>query len=169
MEDKSEPRTPRKNWNQKESMYLIQAWLSVSQDATVGTDQTGDRFWDKISNELQILKTDDAQCPTERNAKACKNRWGTVKYEVSKFQGHYDALKRNIKSGWNDKMYLEEALKTWSELPESKGKAFGLFYAWDALKDSPKWLLSMEKPGEKTDQKPKPTTKKRMTATRTAA
>ena len=146
MQNSNDQKSPRKNWNQKETVFLIQAWLGVSQEATIGTNQSGDTFWLKISKEFNNLRAEDPDCSTERLGKACKNRWGAVKHNVSKFQGHYEALKRNVKSGWNDQMYIDEAVKSWSELPESKEKPFNLLYAWNLLKDSPKWNLSDEVP-----------------------
>ena len=53
-------------------------------------------------------------------------------------------IKRNIHSGWDDKMYLEQAIESWKSLPVSKGKPFKLFFALEMLKDSPKWTSTMQ-------------------------
>ena len=134
-----------KSWNVDETRLLITSWLNVSQNALTGTDQTSDGFWKSITTLYNdTAKKEPNKYQEERNEKSCKNRWCNVNKDVCKFYGHYMMIRRNIHSGWDDKMYLEQAIESWKSLPGSKGKPFKLFFAWEMLKDSPKWTSTMQ-------------------------
>ena len=70
MQNSNDQNSPRKNWNHKKTVFFIQAWLGVSQEATIGTNQSGDTFWLKISKEFNNLRAEDPDCSTERLGKA---------------------------------------------------------------------------------------------------
>ena len=53
------------NWTQTEDVALINAYLGVSEDPIIGTDQRGPVFWDKIHKTF--VKSMGADTPRAAN------------------------------------------------------------------------------------------------------
>lgn len=63
-------------------------------------------------------------------------RWKKLQPEVTKFCGIYAKVTSRERSGWNDAMYLDAALKVYQE---RRKQPFEFLAAWKELKDKPKW------------------------------
>ncbi|XP_057724037.1 glutathione S-transferase T3-like [Arachis stenosperma] len=90
---------------------LISAWLNVSTDPVVGTDQKKETFWSRIHSY-------------------CINK------AVAQFAGCYDQASRNIKSGSNADDIKELAYKLYST---NYGQKFTFERHWNMLRLEQKW------------------------------
>ncbi|XP_015955219.1 glutathione S-transferase T3-like [Arachis duranensis] len=88
---------------------LISAWLNISTDHIVGTDQKDKIFWSRIRNYCVEFNSD-----IKRRAVACKKRWNKINKAVTKFVGCYDQASRSIRSGLNADDMKELAYKLYS-------------------------------------------------------
>jgi len=79
----------------KEDMLLVSAWLNVSLDPVVGSNQSRDAFWKRIEAYYHSNK----DFPSTRNKKSMQGRWSTINTMVQKFCGYYAQAVRAKKSG----------------------------------------------------------------------
>ncbi|RYQ94914.1 hypothetical protein Ahy_B08g089887 [Arachis hypogaea] len=97
------------HWHWKEDEMLISAWLNVSTDPIVRTDQKGKIFWSRIHSYCVEF------CPDmTRRVVSCKKRWYKIKKIVAQFAGCYDQASRNIRNGSNADDIKELAYKLYS-------------------------------------------------------
>ncbi|PLW21426.1 hypothetical protein PCANC_03847 [Puccinia coronata f. sp. avenae] len=60
----AEPKiTQQRNYSDKEDIQLCELWLDVTQDPVVGTNQTGDGFWNCITKKYMIANPCGTQEP----------------------------------------------------------------------------------------------------------
>ena len=85
------------NWSQDEDETLYKAWLSISKDASGGTNQQKSTLWARIINEYTGIINRD----TTRNANALMNRWSTLKGHLTKFSGYVQMVERQRLNGFN--------------------------------------------------------------------
>ncbi len=83
------------SYNVKEDMLLVSAWLNVSLDPVVGSNQSRDAFWKRIEAYYHSNK----DFPSTRNKKSMQGRWSTINTMVQKFCGYYAQAVRAKKSG----------------------------------------------------------------------
>ncbi|RYR26666.1 hypothetical protein Ahy_B02g060945 [Arachis hypogaea] len=100
------------HWHWKEDEMLISAWLNVSTDPIVGTDQKGEIFWSRIHSYCVEFCSD-----MTRGVVACKKRWYKINKVVAQFACCYDQASRNIRSGSNADDIKELEQKWRSQLP----------------------------------------------------
>ena len=112
------------NFVEEEDIILCKAVVNVSQDAAVGTNQTQDECWQRITavfNELKGKDTDPEDLP-ERAPSALKNRFDRhIRPGMNGFNGFYKALKDQNPSGWNEDKFMEESLQNYLQ---KEGKPF---------------------------------------------
>ena len=75
-------RTP---YTPEEMEKLFKAYLVISEDAKTGTNQTGDRFWWRVSRRYNVDRPDGT---IERNKSMERNAIGRAIDEIQKFQGY---------------------------------------------------------------------------------
>ncbi|XP_057739835.1 glutathione S-transferase T3-like [Arachis stenosperma] len=119
------------HWHWKEDEMLISAWLNVSTDPVVGTDQKGETFWSRIHSYCVEFCTD-----MTRGVVACKKRWYKINKAVAQFAGCYDQASRNIRSGSNADDIKELAYKIYST---NCGQKFTFERHWNMLRLEQKW------------------------------
>ncbi|XP_016192200.1 glutathione S-transferase T3-like [Arachis ipaensis] len=119
------------HWHWKEDEMLISAWLNVSTDPVVGTDQKGETFWSRIHSYCLEFCTD-----MTRGVVACKKRWYKINKAVAQFAGCYDQASRNIRSGSNADDIKELAYKLYST---HYGQKFTFERHWNMLRLEQKW------------------------------
>ncbi|XP_072064342.1 uncharacterized protein [Arachis hypogaea] len=119
------------HWHWKEDEMLISAWLNVSTDPVVGTDQKGETFWCQIHSYCVEFCTD-----MTRGVVACKKRWYKINKAVAQFAGCYDQASRNIRSGSNTDDIKELAYKLYST---NYGQKFTFERHWNMLRLEQKW------------------------------
>ncbi|XP_016168043.1 glutathione S-transferase T3-like [Arachis ipaensis] len=110
---------------------LISAWLNVSTDPIVGTDQKGKTFWSRIHNYCVEFCSD-----MTRRVVACMKRWYKINKVVAQFVGCYDQSSRNIRSGLNANNIKELAYKLYST---NYGKKFTFDWHSNMLRLEQKW------------------------------
>lgn len=74
------------NWDHAEDKMLARAWLVVSRDGIVGTDQTADIFWERVAahyNEIRPRRHDKYK----RAQNAVMKRWQGIRLAAGKFCG----------------------------------------------------------------------------------
>ncbi|XP_072084290.1 uncharacterized protein [Arachis hypogaea] len=119
------------HWHWKEDEMLISAWLNVSTDPVVGTDQKGETFWSRIHSYCVEFCSD-----MTRGVVACKKRWYKINKAVAQFAGCYDQASRNIRSGSNADDIKELAYKLYST---HYGQKFTFERHWNMLQLEQKW------------------------------
>ncbi|KAL6573752.1 hypothetical protein OROHE_002211 [Orobanche hederae] len=79
-----EPSQPiRRNWTKEEDVALTKAWLHISIDPIIGTDQSGDTLWKRIHPTWkQYLGKDFIE---DRPIRGLFKRWCTIQAAVNKF------------------------------------------------------------------------------------
>ena len=96
--DTSAQRTRGKNFEKKEDLQLVNAYLVTSKDSEIGTDQSSDRFWTCVWTKFN----EDGNVK-DRDFNALRNRFHTqISPSCSRFSGSLSMVLRHPKSGEND-------------------------------------------------------------------
>ncbi|XP_071728118.1 uncharacterized protein [Rutidosis leptorrhynchoides] len=121
----------KKMWDPEEEAWLATCWIDSSEDSKKGNSQKISTLWNTIyekfnNNERGWYRGDDQLTSKWRNVnRACKD-----------FNGFYEDVKRNWRSGQNDEGIMKKALLIYKR---EKLKDFNMVQAWDVLKKHPKW------------------------------
>ena len=92
----SRPNSKRsKNFDSKEDLVVVSAWLNVSKDPVHGANQSKGTFWSRIHSYFEKNKT----TPFSRSESSIMHRWMTILGQVNKFYGCYEAIERRSRSG----------------------------------------------------------------------
>ena len=92
------------NFRILEDVWLTHAYVLVSTNAAVGTDQSGDTFWMKVKENF-VRRGGD-----ERTQPSLKNRFNRVlQLEVNKYIGYLQGCLREYHSGWVMTDYVNKA------------------------------------------------------------
>ncbi|CAH9068923.1 unnamed protein product, partial [Cuscuta epithymum] len=89
----------KNDWTSEEEIALTEAWLHISMDADVGTNQKSTAMWNRI---LEVWK--EKMGPghkKSRNNNSIQCHWFQIRGAVSKFVAKYEQLERYPKSGSN--------------------------------------------------------------------
>ncbi|POV94892.1 hypothetical protein PSTT_16580 [Puccinia striiformis] len=70
------------NYEEREDIEICKAWVAITEDLRVGTDQDSKKFWARIHNIYTI-----AFPPPTRTQKSIKGRFGITQKEANKFRG----------------------------------------------------------------------------------
>jgi hypothetical protein len=123
----------RELFTREEDILLIKSWLSISKDSVVGVDQKADSFWLRITSNYNEYR----EKLREKTIGQLKARWHRINGFVQKFVGCYKLAVRGKKSGTSEKDIMAEAHAFYCQ--EGNG-AFNHEFAWQLLKDEPKWM-----------------------------
>ena len=124
----------RRKWTSMEDKILIGAWLNTSKDPIISNEQKAGSFWRRIVDYYNASPQLVGTVPRELGS--CKQRWGRINTEVSKFTGCYDAALREQRSGQNDDDVMKAALEIFFKTTESK---FTMDQCWRELRHDQKW------------------------------
>uniref|UniRef100_A0A0D3E0K6 Myb-like domain-containing protein n=2 Tax=Brassica oleracea var. oleracea TaxID=109376 RepID=A0A0D3E0K6_BRAOL len=127
----------RRKWSPKEDKILIGAWLNTSKDLVVSNEQKAGAFWKRIVDYYNASPQLVGTVP--REVTSCKQRWGRINTDVSKFAGCYDAALREQRSGQNDDDVMKAALDIFFSNNEYK---FSMDHCWRELRHDQKWCSS---------------------------
>jgi hypothetical protein len=83
------------SYTMKEDLLLVSAWLNISMDPVVGSNQSLGAFWQRIESYFHEHK----DFPSTRNKKSLQGRWAFINGMVQKFCGHYARAMRSRRSG----------------------------------------------------------------------
>eukprot|EP00474_Spongospora_subterranea_P004798 CRZ05256.1 hypothetical protein [Spongospora subterranea] len=129
------------NFKEDEDVALAKAFVKETTCAAVGTDQSGDTFWEKIRISYMGLKTATS---VGRSAISLSNRWNnTINKEVAKWIGHLTASLREYHSGWQYADYIEEAQVQYSAEASNK-KRFKHLKVYDIISRLPKFAVPID-------------------------
>ncbi|XP_033138790.1 glutathione S-transferase T3-like [Brassica rapa] len=124
----------RRKWTSMEDKILIGAWLNTSKDPIISNEQKAGSFWRRIVDYYNASPQLVGTVPRELGS--CKQRWGRINTEVSKFTGCYDAALREQRSGQNDDDVMKAALEIFFKTTDSK---FSMDHCWRELRHDQKW------------------------------
>ncbi|KAJ3071714.1 hypothetical protein HDU98_004905 [Podochytrium sp. JEL0797] len=121
-----------------EDLAIARAWITASQDATVGSNQTGTAFEEKILASFKMLMPGTT---LRDNPSAMKQRFTRLNANASKYAGVYQFIHDVEHSGWTDEDYEKAVVEAW----EAETFAKKLTYmrakpVWEVLKELPKWI-----------------------------
>jgi hypothetical protein len=126
------------NFTPEEDLRLASAYVFVSLDPAVGTDQDGNTFWTKI-RESFVNRGGLAA----RTMQSLKARWNKViNAEIGKYVGHLQGVFREYHSGWAMGDYVTKAK---SDYQRTQGKAFKHEVLYNMLRTKmPKYEIEVE-------------------------
>ncbi|XP_062208978.1 glutathione S-transferase T3-like [Phragmites australis] len=127
----------------EEDLLLVAAWLNVSLDPVVGSNQSLGAFWHRIESYYNESKT----FTSTRNKKSLQGRWTFINTTVQKFCGHYARALRTKKSGTTEAETVVEACKMFQAVEH---KEFTLLPCWRELRNHPKWQAESARKKQKT-------------------
>ena len=125
------------NFKIDEDLKLTSAYISVTTNAAVGTDQDGGAFWEKIRESF--VKRGGS---SSRSLLSLKNRFNKVlQAEVNKYIGILHTVLREFHSGW---VMIDYVTKAKDVFQLKTGKFFKHDMVYDLLKRAlPKYELSL--------------------------
>ena len=122
-----------KKWTAAETKVLVEAFIHLSENALVGTDQSSEQLYRRVSEEAKTRYEGD----WVRSGDACKKRWSQVSREVMRFCSSMKFVKTIEKPGWNDSDYFNHAKKYYCT--RYGMVEFEYVAEWNCLKDFQKW------------------------------
>lgn len=135
-----------KQWNENETMALVKAFIHISEDAKVGTNQSGDQLYSRVMEEAKQRYDGDWM----RSPDACKKRWLDVSREVQRFCASMKFVKSVEHSGWNEDDYFKAAEEYYSTKLGDGSKKFKFINEWRFLKGYEKWKTTTTSPLKRT-------------------
>jgi hypothetical protein len=154
---KVDAKTDRTKWTDEEDELLVSAWLNVSQDPVVGTDQSRETYWGRIAKYFNTYKKDTMMPRTD---KALINHMKLITDAVTKFTVHYRKVEQLNPSGTNERdkvtvhfaeivhacivekdlyLYASQMARACSAYKAIEGKPFAYTHCWVLLAEHPKW------------------------------
>ncbi|WVZ48993.1 hypothetical protein U9M48_000378 [Paspalum notatum var. saurae] len=117
----------------EEDLCLISAWLNISRDPIVSTNQSGDAYWERIYEYYLQHKP-----PTsDRNKKSLSTRWGTISAAVSRFCGIKAQQDRILGSGYTEADRISASIELYDK--ENPKQKWAFMHCWEALRNVKKW------------------------------
>lgn len=144
-----------RSFSTAEDEAMTNAWVRVSEDAIVGSDQKGETFFKAIADLYATLKP--AYCQ-HRTTESVKKRVKKLLQECLMFGTHVAKINRAQPSGTNsdDVVHLATALYNKLEISsvtDSSGPPFKFLSCWTILKEHPKFdVLSQPPEKRNTDE-----------------
>ena len=83
-------------WSAQEDIILCQAWISISQDGAIGTNQSLDSFWARIQK-----KCEEYLQSFNQSKDSCHGRWRVINQECSLFRQSLTKANVSPASGGN--------------------------------------------------------------------
>ena len=119
-----------KNFTKDDQMTLCHAWLDVSEDPLVGTDQCSANFWAKVAAAFNRSMSESGNGDRYREPNSIQLHWRDIlQKSVNKLCGAYAKAKHVEKSGYTEQDYIDLAMKIYSDsMP--KQQAFKHLHCW---------------------------------------
>ncbi|XP_058828373.1 uncharacterized protein LOC131688218 [Topomyia yanbarensis] len=127
-----------KNWTHLEDEALCQAWLHVSQDPIVGTNQKSENLYGTIFDKFIEICSENCVSaqPDLRAPSGIKGRWHFINKSVSKFAGCMTQINASQQSGASPEDNLKKALTPYVTKEKSP---FMMMHCYRILESAPKW------------------------------
>jgi hypothetical protein len=84
-----------KNFSTHEDLVLCDAYLEITQDPIIGTEQRGSSYWKRIYDYFLAHIGEES----DRNQNSIQHRWAHINEHVSKFCGALAQIEKRNKSG----------------------------------------------------------------------
>ena len=126
---------------EKEELLSL-SWMHVSQDPTVGTGQSSEIFWGKVTVYYNSRRDSDHP---ERPQRSIETKWCIIRADVSRFIGCIASVKELKISGISEEDEIakaKELLKSTSSVHGKPERKFSYIHCWRVLKDCPKFTCS---------------------------
>ncbi|CAL4919738.1 unnamed protein product [Urochloa decumbens] len=141
-----------KNFNEKEDLLLVSAWLEISMDPVQSIDQTRATYWHRIHDYYHEHK----DFTSDRNISSLSHRWGIISASVSLFCGWYNQVQHKNQSGATEQDKIQEACASY-KAADKHNRSFVLLHCWNMLRHTQKWLaLPMNNKRQKTSSNASP-------------
>ncbi|CAH1453654.1 unnamed protein product [Lactuca virosa] len=122
-----------KTWLMDEEMTLINAWIDISEEDTATGLPTVGHFWKRVLKHFHnAMGRGDYVTESQLSSK-----WRAINAKVVKFNDIYNKLLNERGSGQSEADILEAAFRRYNFQWESFDR---YMFAWDALKESQKWV-----------------------------
>lgn len=128
-----------KQWNDMETKALIEAFIHISEDSIVGTNQSAEKLFERVTIEAKKRYPGDWM----RSAHASKKRWQDVSREVQKFCAAMKFVTSVEHSGWNDDDYFKAAEEYYCQRGGAEVTKFKFVDEWNFLKSYEKWKTAV--------------------------
>ena len=90
MQPTTPPSSRGPNFKASEDLNICHAWIEVSTDAAVSTNQSGEAFNAKLKVIFDArMKEKDALWVFDRSPGSLSSRFLTISHDVAKFEGYY--------------------------------------------------------------------------------
>lgn len=143
------------NYASEEDVSLARAWVRVSEDPVVGSEQKSTTFYDKIWNEYKAMKPADLAV---RPVASVTSRIKLIIKQCVRFSACHSTVLASKPTGVNetDILRLSIALFNGKKIKspdEDIGKPFKFQAAWDVLRFHEKFLAGANGSNSSSDQK----------------
>ncbi|KAG2659249.1 hypothetical protein PVAP13_1KG262015 [Panicum virgatum] len=119
-----------KNFSTKEDESLCSAYINVSKDPIVGTNQPIRSYWGRIKAYFE----EDSE--RTRSQSSLQHRWADIQKDTSRFCGFYSEIERKNQSGKSDGDKVKDALQMYEGIV---GTTFKFIHCWFILRNEMKW------------------------------
>ncbi|EHS64390.1 uncharacterized protein PGTG_22222 [Puccinia graminis f. sp. tritici CRL 75-36-700-3] len=130
-DDSDSKRTKLSHYQEHEDVELCKAWIAITEDARIGTDQSGATFWGRVHKLYSRAITQP-----KRPQKSVKSRWGLLQKDINKFRACVIQVENMNRSGASLEDHLNMALELYSE---DQGSTFSHIRCYNILVKCPKW------------------------------
>jgi hypothetical protein len=87
-----------KNFSSHEDLVLCDAYLQISQDPIVGTEQRGGCYWKRVHDYFHAHLGEES----DRNQNSIQHRWAFINEHVSKLCAAFAQIENRNKSGYTE-------------------------------------------------------------------
>ncbi|PLW10563.1 hypothetical protein PCASD_22543 [Puccinia coronata f. sp. avenae] len=123
--------TRQRNYSNCEDLQLCAIWLDITQDPIIGKNQTGDKFWNRITKKYMLAIPDPLRTPM--GLKSC---WCALQATITKFSACVKQIEHRNQRGATNEDKLTYALCLYAETHK---KAFAHIACYNILVNAPKW------------------------------
>ena len=124
------------NYSKTEDELLCRAYVNITTDPTVGTDQTSTTFWQRIKDKFDLLR-DGKENVKDRSWDSLRNRFQkTIQPEMNYFNRYFKQVKEEKPSGVPESHYPEIAA---DRFKEEKKRKFKHLHCIEILQQLPKF------------------------------
>lgn len=97
-------------WSEREDINLCKAFLNVSEDSSVGTDQSSSKLWQRVFEKFEELRKSDASPLIREKSATLQTRWaGKIKPDVALFANVLHQVKRILDAVYKTNEWLRKS------------------------------------------------------------
>lgn len=123
-----------KSFTKEEDRAICSAFLHVSIDPIVGTNQSTTGYYTRMHRHFM----ENIGVGSNRTKVSIENRWTTIQKAVNKFCGFFAAIERRNESGKNEQDRINDAIRMYEGT-----EPWQFHHCWVILRGEPKWHEKM--------------------------